>query len=146
MTTKNTLEESLLDCSRFRWIPGMLAVRVKEPPFLSEGVDGSKMLGLKFRVVEVTKIGSVYCVLNSFRTNDHDFAPDLTDPATLGCLLLLVREAWNDYTITTQFHPSTDAPGRKQWRVWQPGNPIAYGLSEPEALVSALEQSLLHSK
>lgn len=72
--------------------------------------------------------------------------PDLTDPATLGCLLFLVREAWNDYTITTQFHPSTGAPDRKRWRVWQSGNPIAYGVSEPEALVSALEQSLLHSK
>jgi hypothetical protein len=36
-------------------------------------------------------------------TSDPDWLPDLDDPATLGCLLTLVREAWGpDFTFA--FH------------------------------------------
>jgi len=55
--------------------------------------------------------------------------PDLTDPATLGCLLALVREAWDDRYLCASLSP------RKLWMVdgWSLHD------TEAEALVAALE-------
>lgn len=33
-------------------------------------------------------------------------SPDLTDPATLGCLLALVREAWGDIRLGVSYSPN----------------------------------------
>jgi hypothetical protein len=76
------------------------------------------------------------------RAPDGPGLPDLSDPATLGCLLALVREAWEDphlYTlhdihwtvrlrdgVTTAFEPEDDS--------W-----VGTGATEAQALVAALE-------
>lgn len=58
--------------------------------------------------------------------------PDLTDPATLGCLLALVREAWRSPLI----HPRAEGC---EWRMWKT-EPYAYAYdTEDEAIVAALE-------
>ena len=65
---------------------------------------------------------------------DH-YLPDLSDPCTLGGLLALVREAWEDQTLAARFD---DEYG---WWVVD-GNRWAEcsrGDSEAEALVAALE-------
>jgi len=64
-------------CKSFRWMPGMLVV-------------GSLRYGeWPFRV----------CYLSSLNLRgDPGALPDFTDPATLGCLLALVREAWGEPT------------------------------------------------
>lgn len=54
-------------------------------------------------------------------------------------LLTLVRKAYADPTITTQYYPCGGSPERKRWRVWREGCPVAYGATEAEALVAALE-------
>ena len=118
------LSRRAVACKGWRWMPGMRAVRVEEPPFVSEGFDASKMLGRTCRVYEVSESGSVRGSSDTFRTTSTAYAPDLTDAATLGCLLALVREAWGDPTLCTRF-----ADG-----VWNGG----YS-TEAEALVGALE-------
>lgn len=62
--------------------------------------------------------------------------PDLTDPATLGCLLALVREAWGDPTLHV-----VCAGGSVELGVWHArwGTSSRRGATEAEALVAALE-------
>lgn len=74
--------------------------------------------------------------------NDGEL-PDLDDPATLGCLLALVREAWGDDGITTS---CTRCGGGTGWSVHRssPVNGVSAlvpVLSESEAtvLICALE-------
>ena len=59
--------------------------------------------------------------------------PDLTDPATLGCLLHQVREVCGDSTIYVEFD--------QEWSVFGTSPPDFYGrgATEAEALIAALE-------
>jgi hypothetical protein len=75
-----TLEElgrRAVNCKHWRWMEGMAWF---EPPNGAPDNDG-----------DCGRLGSLW--------TDADFGspayPDLSDPATLGCLLALVREAWN---------------------------------------------------
>jgi hypothetical protein len=63
--------------------------------------------------------------------------PDLNDPATLGCLLALVREAQGDCTIWTMVDVDCD---ESAWICTglEVGE-IGSGYSEAHALVAALE-------
>lgn len=68
--------------------------------------------------------------------SDAELLPDLADPATLGCLLALVREAWGDPYLCAVGDPDTG------WRIdavtAQVQDLHGYA-SEAEALVFALE-------
>ena len=66
--------------------------------------------------------------------------PDLSDPATMGCLLALVREAYGDQTTQGRYFT-----GEARWCVCSAGGSILadgryfWGESEAEALVAVLE-------
>lgn len=79
---------------------------------------------------------------------ESDWLPDLDDPATLGCLLALVREAWGDgeaLGIAAHAMPLIDRDGLvAMWHVWIDENfmdsrMVGRGVTETEALVAALE-------
>ena len=67
--------------------------------------------------------------------------PDLTDPATLGCLLALVREAWGDECACAL--PVDYGPGGVMWvcQLTAGGRSLTarHWVTEAEALVAALE-------
>jgi hypothetical protein len=73
----------------------------------------------------------------------HDYdrepvVPDFTDPATVGCLLAAVREAWQDGGIHAKsaYRPAEGA----RWLALPPGGYAhGYGETEAEALIAALE-------
>ena len=106
-------------CKGWRWMPGMLT---------DEGRRVMRVwpddLGIKWSHL-----------LDNRVVRDADALPDLTDPATLGCLLALVREAWvQDDLVAFRFG--------EQWCTEvtpQEGLHYVYGASEAEALVAALE-------
>jgi hypothetical protein len=60
--------------------------------------------------------------------------PDLSDPATLGCMLALVREAHADQRLTLFYHYSYS-----DWRLYTPNNAFVRSATEAGALVAALE-------
>jgi hypothetical protein len=95
-------------CPKWRWMPGMLATRPELSP-----------AGLR--------------VTMSNLPMQSMWLPDFTDPATWGCLLALVREAWNNKVVITigkgWFQVVTDV------RDWDVGNTSSLLL----ALIAALE-------
>ena len=96
------LARRVIACKGWRWLPGMLAWRKthrgeRVPVRLVSGVSYAAEL-LDPHVIESTPEGkliaaSAHAVVDGWHRVE-DLIPDLTDPATLGCLLYLVREAW----------------------------------------------------
>lgn len=106
-------------CKGWRWMPGMLAVEWATPGMSLTG-------GRPVRVDERWHEVGVWL-------------PDLTDPATLGTVLALVREAWCD----PEAHLALGACGwilmSGESRVAEVVYPSPAGRIEAEALVAALE-------
>lgn len=119
-----TLARRAVACKRWRWMPGMRT---------SEG----------WRVIR----GSTESRCWAYDENPENWQvadnpiedgtlPDLSDPATLGCLLALVRKAWNNPNVTSyRTHPMTQNP---PWKV-EISMRLFCGDNEVEALVAALE-------
>lgn len=109
-----SLARRAVACKGWRWMPGMRTT------------DGMRVIHDPYRWPAVPR-----------PLGDH--LPDLTDPATLGCLLALVREAWDArWVCTTPEYCSED--GQDTWRV-DGIEARAYGPTEAEALVAALEKA-----
>ncbi len=129
------LAKRAIACKDWRWMPGMRATIPDAPG--------------NARIVSIDEV-AIKGGFSDVRW-DHDSwtyghprpcLPDLSDPATLGCLLALVREAWSEPTANT-------APSWKGWDVeraeLEPHGAsifsLAIGATEAEALVAALERA-----
>ena len=107
------LARRVVACKHWRWMPGMLA------PW-SAYID---------YVDEYGRVPNGY----------KGMLPDLTDPATLGCLLALVRKVLGDERAHCEYYEEHDC-----WEVWkhkedQAPLRISAGETEAEAIVAALE-------
>lgn len=138
-------------CPRWRWMPGMRAseTRPGEEPFNVLVYNVSNFDQTDFRVIHWG--GNTW--KSHHAPDGTTWLPDLSDPATLGCLLALVREAYRVPCAVTlvqlgktvagyQFcyvrtgedgwqYPSSVVPGREAVFAEYP--------TEAEALVAALE-------
>lgn len=116
-------------CKGWKWMPGMLTT------------DG-------FRVCRVDHDGYKF----GWSNNNYayriaaDVLPVLTDPATLGCVLALVREAWGAPRALVRLSANGKSfhvydvdrdPMGGNWAAWLCGDRILQ--TEVEALVAALE-------
>ena len=124
-------------CAHWRWMPGML---------LLPHIDGCECCEDRNFPRRAARIPAVF-------TTDID-VPDLSDPATLGCLLALVREAWPDewhefmvpiFDGFSHWYVGCLMPGTSRivipTRVMQTGllDALPPKPTEAEALVAALE-------
>ena len=146
MTDYIELGKRLVACKGFRWLPGMLCQRrMHTGEWVSMRLTDDTTV-VDYRVVERNAVPSMnqaaarimgegYITLNGWVLAD-DLLPDLSDAATKGCVLQLVREAWGD----PELFAVVMYDGR--WSVRNPSSRVAYGESgttEADAMVAALE-------
>ena len=142
-------------CRGWRWMPGMLVMSDPEAVPRPVQMPVSAPSALRARV-NAAHLGTWYGV-GEYDVDAPDWEgepcgggdlpgtlPDLTDPATLGCLLALVREAWGVASVV--YLPRDGAV--REWRVvtyahgadWlTPARLLGEGPTEAAALVAALE-------
>ncbi len=84
MTTADlkALARRAVACPRWRWMPGMVTT-----------------YGQRIARADADGYAVAYYRGGHLQMVEADALPNLTDPATLGCLLALVREAWCDAEI-----------------------------------------------
>ena len=112
--TKDDLQklgERAAACPGWRWMPGMLA---------------------HFSGCERSTTGAVRLSAYSAPKVRGDYWPDLSDPATLGWLLALVREAWGEPDLVVERYAG------RRWGIDDGGDWVIAD-TEAEALVAALE-------
>lgn len=110
-------------CKGFRWLRGML--RQDDYRYVSSGVWA--------------RWSDVHSLTTALHSPDQ--WPDLTDSATRGCLLTLVREAWGgDFEqVWLEWYPPLSRWGIQGGHAGTRSVLLASGPTEAEALVAALE-------
>lgn len=114
-------------CKRWRWMPGMLSNKDLR---VTRCDDDGYVVGYYENLSYIAE-----CVSGS--------TPDLSDPATLGCLLALVRESWGPAaSVSVNLSGFWAVGGATVLKGKGKGSSINLGIwktSEIDALVSALE-------
>jgi hypothetical protein len=124
-------------CKHWRWLPGMLALETNPEEYPGRVIDDRKSL------VYEDGDGAIH---EGVATRSD--APDFRDPATLGCLLALVREAWEAPDMLWGGRVEVHQDHREVFCVARPYHTqegflryaaISSGPTEAGALVAALE-------
>lgn len=116
----DALWRELLADGKVRWMPGMLALRAE---------DGR-------RSTRVCAVGGPADPLFSLTSQ---WCPDWTDPATLGCLLALAREATGDDLLRPTHFGAFLPDSLRPWRVSGCGRYLCEGAdTEAEAMLAAI--------
>jgi hypothetical protein len=92
----------------------------------------------RVRIYYVGADGSHIGYRNGYELCEDGGLPDLTDPATLGCLLALVREAWGDPHASVWYDSAYLQSGNR-WSWHAKEHSLVDYDTEAEALVCALE-------
>ena len=126
-------------CKHWRWAPGML----------SRCSTDTRRAVYRWLVGLDTRHYGLVCIVQDKHGRPcrnvatlqpgPDDLPDLTDPATLGCLLALVREAWGDPCICTAVDNTSAGWWVDGWTAARPQVPSDLHPTEAAALVAALE-------
>ena len=147
MTDEQTaLARRAVACMYWEWMDGMAVVF---PDGMKNRVThvecGDVGYGIEFYPSRMADrmIGDSSCI----QWREYEMLPDLTDPATLGCLLALVREAYRDPSKLWEGYVEVRRDHRTIFYVMGFHHDagclvediLAWGCTEVEALVCALE-------
>ena len=162
--SERELGKRAVACKGWRWMPGMLAyvrLTLDGKPYERRvqvvSGEGRSFLGTTTKPgksTDNTRSWGMVRHVQAAPVEEEDFIPDLTDPATLGCLLALVREAWphewHEFMVPifdgiSHWYVGCLMPGTS--RIVMPTRVMQTGLldalppkpTEAEALVAALE-------
>ena len=125
----DALWRELLAAGRVRWMPGMAAVEA------ANGCSSIYVWHDAHGANTVTRSGAWM----RFRGFDG-LLPDFNDPATIGCLLAMAREAAGDATAYGCVVPGALLDGEDRWCVGLPGTRrFIRAETEPEALLLAIQ-------
>lgn len=131
MTPDLTLARRAVACPGWRWVAGMLA--------LEDGGSGAVRVTDTTIMIVGTGQHSTYFRNWCLTKKGRGWLPDLSDPATLGAVLGLVRERWGDSGVWCE----PDGGDLTRWAAYRSvralGHRIASGATEAEALIAALE-------
>jgi hypothetical protein len=125
-TELTELARRAVACKGWRWVPGMLTLSGAR--ILLAEDDGAYVLMARRAWTKPMLM-------------EDGELPDFADAATLGCLLSLVREAWNEPHMSLECRLVAHY-GKWEWTVLALDKPKiipVYAWSEAEALVAALE-------
>lgn len=108
------LARRAIACQGWKWMPGMLGWRLNNNgiPYSIRFVKGVESMEALAGVGTGPLVASGYATCDGYWKPD-DVIPDLTDPATLGCLLAMVRDAWDDECLCIL--PVDYGPGGVRW-------------------------------
>lgn len=118
--------QGIVRCPGWRWLPGMLPI----------GFDRIYQIDDEGWANMCSATGRKY---ERLACDDSLGVPDFEDPATIGCLLQLVRDAWGDWSVCAIPHPADPL-----WVVFRLDGTgglehIGSGTTEAGALAAALE-------
>lgn len=135
-------------CKSWRWMPGMVAIHPDGSVSRVLFGRGYSFVGAYRRELKTKSPSWWQGWSGQVQHSQYGYAgfehctpiPDLTDPATLGCLLALVREVVGDPGIGAIRQFVGTMNGGDMWELIGEGGELGtYHQTEAEALVAALE-------
>lgn len=128
-------------CKSWRWMPGMVAIHPNVSVSRVLFGRGYRFVGAYRRELKTKSPSWWQGWSGQVQHDQYGYAgfehctpiPDLTDPATLGCLLALVREAHRQDSL------SPVKVGRYRWCLADYGTTALDGGTEAELLVAPLQ-------
>lgn len=150
------LARCAIACPRWQWKTGMTCARLEPDDGQRIVVIGRRMAGVldpcwsQFPCIakgDPHRFGVRWIALNRVEVLNR-WLPDFADGPTVGGLLTLVREAWNDNRLVAIYCEAANPGQSEGWAVQRADNrlPIAGGdyASEVAALLAALEAAPEH--
>ena len=133
-----TLARRAVACKGWRWMPRMLAAHGSHPSQRWTCLGDGAWVSDEGDVASEEDMPAALALAMTA-------GPDLDDPATLGCLLALVREAWGDPRAVTVSYDENDwyamTCDRDGMVCWDGEKTAGRGPTEAAALVAALENA-----
>lgn len=112
--TSEKIARAFVRCKYWDWLPGMAVFW--DPP---AGAAGQQWMPTSARLVDVDagilpELGLLYTGHAHFKRGAH---PVVGDPATLGCVLALCRNAWGDEGLCVRQEHDYEREGKSTWHV-----------------------------